>query len=135
MSNTQSPQSDEQSNLGLHLMLEAYEADAEKLKDTNLIFEFLRELPKKMNMNQPSAPEVHKCIATETSRDPGGLTGLVSVENSRLSMHTFPERGFLCVDLYLPEDFTDQIETILAYTKSLFDFKSQEFSLKKHNIN
>lgn len=60
------------------------------------------------------------------TKDPGGYTGFVVIQESHISVHTFPKRRFVSIDVYSCNDF-DYKEAI-RYTKEFF-------RLPRHEIN
>ncbi|MCD5381570.1 MAG: S-adenosylmethionine decarboxylase [Candidatus Pacebacteria bacterium] len=37
---------------------------------------------------------------SNNKKDPGGLSGFVMIAESHVSLHTFPNRGFVTIDVY-----------------------------------
>lgn len=120
---------EEKTTFGMHLMLDAYEANPKKLDDMKLIFKFLNTLVKKIGMSQLTAPIVIDCDETETGKDPGGISGFVVIAESHISIHTFPKRGFFTMDLYSCREFKKDLEMVLAYTKECFEYKREELNI------
>jgi len=58
--------------------------------------------------------------------EPEGLTILYLLSESHLSVHTFPERKYIAVDLYTCRDYTDN----LVY-QEIYDFLVDSFQAKK----
>lgn len=114
---------------GLHLMLDAYDADPEKLTDMKLIFRFLEELPGLIKMKKLTAPLVIDCDATDSGKDPGGISGVVIIAESHISIHTFAEKRFLTLDVYSCNNFSSEIETLLAKVKETFDYQDHELQM------
>jgi S-adenosylmethionine decarboxylase len=50
-------------------------------------------------MKQLSKPEVYYAQGN-SPKDPGGWTGIVVVEESHISIHTFPKLRFVSIDVY-----------------------------------
>ena len=129
MSTRQFPISDGRTTFGLHLMLDAYQADPKKLNDMRIVYQYLNQLPAKIDMNKLSAPQVLDCAPTESGKDPGGVTGVVLIAESHISIHTFPENGFLTMDLYSCNDFQEDVEKILKFTKNTFNYKTHQLNV------
>ena len=119
---------------GLHLMLDAYEADKEKLNDMARVFRFLRDLPARIGMHTLMPPVVLEATDTGTGFDTGGYTGVVIIAESHISIHTFPDKGFFTMDVYSCSDFESQIEEIMAYTKETFGFGKHELQIVKRGL-
>lgn len=119
---------------GLHLMLDAYEADKEKLNEMARVFRFLRDLPPRIGMNTLMPPVVLEALDTGTGFDTGGYTGMVVIAESHVSIHTFPDKRFFSMDVYSCSDFAEQIDEIMAYTKETFGFGKHELQIVKRGL-
>ena len=102
-----------------HLMIDGYRCKSEKLDNVNLIYKFLEALPSKLNMHILTKPHV---IRNDTETD-YGVTGIVLIAESHISIHTFPKEGYFTMDIYSCKPFDTQ-ET-LDYTVAFFE--SNEF--------
>lgn len=120
---------DKSTLFGLHLMLDAYEADPERLADMKRVFNFLNTLPELIQMNKLTAPSVINADATEAGKDPGGISGTVIIAESHISIHTFADKGFFTMDVYSCSNFEDQIPKILEYTQKEFKYGYKELQL------
>lgn len=86
-------------HFGEHVMIDGYHCSDLMLNDRGVVFKCLDELPQLLHMKQLSKPEVY--YATGNSpKDPGGWTGVVVVEESHISIHTFPRLHFVTIDVY-----------------------------------
>jgi S-adenosylmethionine decarboxylase len=119
-------------HFGEHLMIDGYDGDAAKLDDQNLILNCLNELPLKVGMNILAAPSVYKAPGNG-KKDPGGWSGFVVINESHISIHTFPKKGFVSCDIYSCRNGMDQ-EFIINYFKSLFDLKNIEKNFVKRGL-
>lgn len=123
------PVADNKTTFGMHLMLDAYEADPEKLGDMKLIFKYLHDLPDMIGMKRLGLPTVINADETETGFDPGGITGFTLIAESHISIHTFPKRGFFTMDLYSCSNFEQEVETLMNYTKEMFGYGEHELQV------
>lgn len=83
---------------GPHLMIDGYQANAEKLADFELIRRILDELPKEMEMTKVLHP-----IVQRFGGEPGassGVSGVVIIAESHIAIHTFPAQRFISVDIF-----------------------------------
>jgi S-adenosylmethionine decarboxylase len=110
-----------------HLTVDLSGCPAEKLGDVALIFNLLEELPAQLGMTQISTPSVFRY----TGKDAGewGVTGVVLVEDSHISIHTFPERGRAFIDIFSCRDF----DTDLAKARLLEVFNARDHELTMIN--
>ena len=119
-------------HFGEHLMIDGYGGSKEKLNDRNLIIYFLNDLPKKMNMHLLSNPEVFLALGND-KKDPGGLSGFVLIQESHISIHTFPLRGFLSADIYTCKNGLD-VDFFTLYLKRLFTLNNIESNFIKRGV-
>jgi S-adenosylmethionine decarboxylase len=103
--------------LGLHILMEFNECDAEILND--MVF-----LEHAMN----KAAEVSKATIIKSvfhQFSPQGVTGVVVVAESHLAIHTWPEHGYAAVDFFTCNSGMD-------YMKA-YDFLKEQLDSKDHN--
>ncbi len=111
-------------NFGEHLTIDGYGGDKKKLNDKDLVIECLTELPTLLGMHMLSKPEVYFAKGND-DKDPGGWSGFVVIEESHISVHTFPARGFVSADVYTCQNGMDT-KFILKYFKNQFSLKEIE---------
>lgn len=105
-------------------MIDGYGGDKEKLNDKKLVLDCLNELPELLGMRKLSKPEVYLAPGNH-KKDPGGLSGFVVIEESHVSIHTFPARGFLSADVYSCRDGLDR-GAVSTFFKEHFELKDIE---------
>ena len=78
--------------LGRHVLLELYDCDAEVLKDLEKVREEMVE----------AARRAQATIVTVTFHEfnPFGISGVVVISTSHLSIHTWPEYRYAAVDIF-----------------------------------
>ena len=116
-------------NFGLHLTIDGYGGDKNKLNDKGLVMECLSRLPHLLSMHTLSKPEVYFAKGNH-AKDPGGWSGFVVIEESHISIHTFPMRGFLSADVYTCGESLDQ-EFVIEYFKHNFGLADVETNFIK----
>ena len=105
-------------------MIDGYGGSKDKLNDKELVIKCLVELPQKLGMRPLSAPEVY--LAEDNNiKDPGGWSGYVIIMESHISIHTFPDRGFVSIDVYSCKNGMDT-DFISKYFEEKFDLKDIE---------
>lgn len=119
---------------GLHLMLDAYGAPKAQLEDMKLIFSYLNQLPGLIQMHKLTTPYVIDCEATESGKDPGGISGFVMIAESHISIHTFARKGYLTMDLYSCNNFETEIEKIMRFTHECFPFTHHELQVVRRGL-
>jgi len=106
------------------LMIDGYGGSKDKLNDKELVIKCLVELPQKLGMRPLSMPEVF--LAEDNNiKDPGGWSGYVIIMESHISIHTFPDRGFVSIDVYSCKNGMDT-DFISKYFEEKFDLKDIE---------
>ena len=116
-------------NFGEHLMIDGYGGNYKKLNNKNLVTRSLIELPEKIGMNRLSEPYVFEAFDNEI-KDPGGWSGIVIIAESHISIHTFPSRKFVSIDVYTCRNGLDR-EFIKNYFNELFDLEDIEENFVK----
>jgi len=129
------PEENGKTTFGLHLMLDAYEADEAKMADMKNVFHFLYSLPEMIGMSRLGLPMVVNADETASGFDPGGITGITLINESHISIHTFPKRGFFTMDLYSCSDFEEEIQTILDFAKESFGYGTHELQVVKRGLD
>lgn len=113
---------------GPHLMLEAYNCPPEVLNDANLAYKILDELPEKIGMNKLIKPYV-VFAEGNNSKDPGGWSGFVIIQESHISLHTFIKRRFVTIDVYSCKNF--DTDFAIEYFKKAFKTNDVEFIIEQ----
>lgn len=95
---------------GLHLMIDGYGADPRKLDDVGLLFETLDGLPALIGMHKIGFPH----IAQFKQTDIAGISGIIMIMESHISVHTYSKKGFFSMDVYSCKRFEHEkvIETM-----------------------
>jgi S-adenosylmethionine decarboxylase len=105
---------------GPHLMLDLGNCDPRILDDLDACFTLLSELPDKIGMTRITQPYVfrYKCPIPEEE----GITGVTVIAESHISLHTYPRKGFVFVDLFSCKPF--DVERAKDYIVQFFRSKS-----------
>lgn len=96
----------ETTHFGVHYMLDGYGADLNKLNDKKALLNILETLPGKVGMHPISEPVISE-VGPNNKKDPGGISGFVMIAESHISIHTFPNRAFVTIDVYTCNDTLD----------------------------
>lgn len=110
---------------GKHLIIDAYGISEKKLKDGRAIKNLLKNLPEKFKM-RPLGNVVVKKVTTAHYPD-WGISGFIMLYESHISVHTWPEEGYMAMDLYSCKDFDDK--PILEYLKKFWGSKKMKTKL------
>jgi S-adenosylmethionine decarboxylase len=107
---------------GPHLIMEASGCNYEKLTDIKLLTRLLDNLPEKMGMTKVMPPYVFEYRGEVP--DDWGISGIIIIAESHLAFHTFPDKGFVTVDIFSCKDFDVQTavqEIVNTFEPSTWD--------------
>lgn len=113
-------------NFGEHFTLDGYGGNFKKLNNKSLVLKCLEELPKKLKMKVIGKPVVYSADDNGI-KDSGGWSGFVVIAESHISIHTFPHRGFVSIDVYSCKDGMNR--------KFIADYFIKKFGLKNIETN
>lgn len=84
--------------LGRHALVDVYECDPVLLDDFDYIKTFLHDV----------TSQLHLTVVQSTFHrfSPQGVSGVIVIAESHLSVHTWPELGYAAFDLYTCDDAT-----------------------------
>ena len=117
---------------GVHFMMDGYGADSATLKNEILLASMLRDIPAAMGMHIINEPVV-VCVGPKNRKDPGGLSGFVMIAESHISFHTFPERGFVTIDVYTCQNDIDTEKLKTQFT-DVFKIQSSDVYVQKRGL-
>ena len=105
----------------MHLVIDGYGCDPGQLADMEHVRRFLDAYPDAIGMTKISVPSV------QTYRGPvpedWGVSGFVIIAESHISVHTFPDRAYVNVDVFSCKEFDaeralKEIRALFTMTKS-----------------
>lgn len=111
-------------HFGEHLTIDGYGGNETLLNTKEVVFGCLDKLPELLSMHKMSTPEIYHSNGNDI-KDPGGWTGVVTIAESHISVHTFPKRGFVSADVYTCKEGMDN-EFIIKYFTDTFALKDVE---------
>lgn len=101
----------------MHLVVDGYGADSAKLTDTDLVYRFLDEFPDSIGMTKIVPPQVYTYHGKTT--EDWGVSGFVLIAESHISIHTFPDRQYVNIDIFSCNDF--DVSASLDVVKRAFE--------------
>ena len=101
---------------GVEWVVEAYGCPAAALCDIGSVEDLFACLRRDLSLQPAAAPSAYQFP------DPGGVTLLALLKESHLAVHTFPEHGTLCLNLFCCRPRPDW--DFAAYLKSEFGARS-----------
>ncbi len=87
----------------MHLVIDGYRGNPEKLQDVELLRSFLITYPAAIGMTRITEPML-LTYSTPDNVD-WGVTGFVIIAESHISLHTFPNRGYVNLDIFSCKGF------------------------------
>jgi S-adenosylmethionine decarboxylase len=106
-------------------MLDGYGCPYDTLTDLDRIYEFLNQCPDLIHMTKIMPPYAFK-YSGKVPQD-WGLSGFVLIAESHISIHTFPEKGYLSIDVFSCKDF--DVQTAVDFATKVFGITSQEIKI------
>ncbi len=90
----------------MHLLMDGFGGDIEKMKDEEFVYHFLDAFPSEIGMNKISEP--HVTTYRGPKEEDWGISGFVLIAESHISVHTFPERAYVNIDVFSCKDFDNE---------------------------
>jgi S-adenosylmethionine decarboxylase len=90
----------------MHLLIDGFGGDGEKMKNEEFIYNFLDVFPSEIGMNKISEP--HVTTYHGPKEEDWGVSGFVLIAESHISVHTFPERAYVNIDVFSCKDFDNE---------------------------
>ena len=87
----------------MHLTIDGYGGNREKLSSEEVVRSLLDTYPAEISMTKISEPYVLNY--TGEKPEDWGITGFVIIAESHISVHTFPEYGYVWVDIFSCKEF------------------------------
>ncbi|MBI2886808.1 MAG: adenosylmethionine decarboxylase [Chloroflexi bacterium] len=106
----------------MHLTLDGFGANKERLQDLDFLFTLLDLYPSQIGMTKIMPPYVFKYHGVKP--EDWGLSGFVLIAESHISIHTFPERGYINIDVFSCKTFD---------ADAAVDFMKEQFGLSHVN--
>ena len=103
----------------MHLVIDGYGGDTAKMWDAELVRQFLTDYPDSLGMTRITDPRVLDYQAPKP--EDSGVSGFVIIAESHISIHTFPEKSYVNIDIFSCRAFDH--EQALADATQLFDLK------------
>lgn len=110
-------------------MIDGYGGEPKRLNDKDLVMLSLVELPHQLGMKRLSDPLVMEAPDNHL-KDPGGWSGFVIIAESHISVHTFPARKFVSIDVYTCMNGINR-EFVKKYFMEIFKLKEVEENFVK----
>ena len=103
----------------MHLVIDGFRGNILKMWDEQLVEQFLLDCPSQLKMTRITEPKVLRYDAPKA--EDAGVSGFVIIAESHISIHTFPRRDYVNIDIFSCVPFEHQLA--LEQVKSLFEFQ------------
>lgn len=104
----------------MHLVIDGYGGDVAKLWDMELVRQFLTDYPATLGMTRITEPKVLEYNGPK--EEDAGVSGFVIIAESHISIHTFPHRQYVNIDIFSCKSFDNH--QALGDAQRLFDLES-----------
>ena len=102
----------------MHLIIDGFGANRKMLESEDMIYDLLDRYPSQIGMTKVAPPQVFKYIGSKP--EDWGVSGFVLIAESHISIHTFPERRYVNIDIFSCKDFDS--EYAIQELKAIFEF-------------
>ena len=109
----------------MHLVIDGFDGDAGKMWDQDLLRDFLVNYPASLGMNRITDPKVLEDHAPKA--EDSGISGFVIIAESHISVHTFPHRKYVNIDIFSCKSFDS--DRALADARELFELEDTKIWL------
>jgi len=106
----------------MHLIIDGYGGNVSKMWDVELVRNFLTDYPDNLGMTRITEPNVVEYNGPK--HDDAGVSGFVIIAESHISIHTFPRRNYVNIDIFSCKSFDS--EKALTDAKHLFDLEDSK---------
>ena len=106
----------------MHLVIDGYRGDKAKMWDVQRVRDFLMDYPATLGMTRISEPSVLAYNAPKA--EDSGVSGFVIIAESHISVHTFPHRDYVNIDIFSCRPFDRH--RALADVESLFELEESK---------
>jgi S-adenosylmethionine decarboxylase len=106
----------------MHLIIEGRDGNAEKLADLTAVYDLLDSFPDEIGMTKITPPIVRRYVGTKP--EDWGISGFVMIAESHISVHTFPEKREVSIDVFSCKEF-DGVEALNLMCRA-FDLQDHE---------
>jgi S-adenosylmethionine decarboxylase len=100
----------------MHLVIDGYGGDVDKMWDQELVRGFLANYPSQLGMTRITEPRVLEYNGPQA--EDAGVSGFVIIAESHISIHTFPYRKYVNIDIFSCKSFDNH--RALVDAKKLF---------------
>ena len=101
----------------MHLVIDGFDGNTSKMWDEGLVRQFLFDYPDALEMTRITEPRV--LVYDAPKPEDSGVSGFVIIAESHISIHTFPSKDYINIDIFSCRPFDH--DRALEDVKKLFD--------------
>ncbi len=90
----------------MHLIIDGFGGNPRILESEELIYQLLDHSPSQIGMTKIAPPYVFRYLGSKP--EDWGISGFVLIAESHISIHTFPERCLVNIDVFSCKDFDSE---------------------------
>jgi len=90
----------------MHLIIDGFGNNPKLLESEELLYQLLDDYPAQIGMTKVAPPHVFRFVGSKP--EDWGISGFVLIAESHISIHTFPERGYVNIDIFSCKDFDSE---------------------------
>ena len=117
-------------HFGEHLMIDGYGGDAEKLDSKQVIIATINWLVAGLGMQPLGDVEIHRAYPNNGIKDESGWRAFQIINESHISIHTFPLRKFIACDVYTCKPNLD-VNLVSSHLQAQFGLEKLEINFIK----
>lgn len=106
----------------MHLVIDGFGGNTSKMWDGELVRQFLTDYPEALEMTRITEPRV--LVYDAPKPEDSGVSGFVIIAESHISIHTFPHKNYVNIDIFSCRAFDH--DRALADAKQLFDLEDTQ---------
>ena len=103
----------------MHLVIDGFGGNTSKMWDDGLVRQFLTDYPESLEMTRITEPRV--LVYDAPKPEDSGVSGFVIIAESHISIHTFPQKSYVNIDIFSCRPFDH--DRALEDVKELFDLE------------
>jgi len=90
----------------MHLIIDGFGSNPKLLESEELLYQLLDDYPAQIGMTKVAPPHVFRFVGSKP--EDWGISGFVLIAESHISIHTFPERRYVNIDIFSCKDFDSE---------------------------
>ncbi len=94
----------------MHLVIDGYGGNIDKMWDEDLVRNFLYDYPESLDMTRITEPNVLRYEAPKS--EDSGVSGFVIIAESHISIHTFPRKDYINIDIFSCQPFNHELALV-----------------------